>query len=123
VLCSGKVYYDLVEGVEAKGVSDVAIVRVEQLFPFPRAAVREEIARFASAKSVVWCQEEPQNQGAWYQIQHHIHACLDKQKLYYAGRPRSPAPAVGHYTTHVVEQNALVEAALVAKLNGDLGDE
>ncbi|HVF36234.1 MAG TPA: 2-oxoglutarate dehydrogenase E1 component [Candidatus Saccharimonadia bacterium] len=120
VLCSGKVYYDLVEDAAKRKVTDVAIVRVEQLFPFPRSEVRAELARHASAKQIVWCQEEPQNQGAWYQIQHHLqNSLVDKQKLYYAGRPRSPAPACGHHSTHVVEQAGLVEYALVARLNGE----
>ncbi len=120
VLCAGKVYYDLVEDAEKRGVTDVAIVRVEQLYPFPREAVAAEIRRFPAAKNLIWCQEEPMNQGAWYQIQHHLRFCSsDKQRLHYAGRPRSPAPACGHYTTHVAEHNALLEQALVAKLNGD----
>ena len=71
-------------------------------------------------KDVVWCQEEPMNQGAWYQIQHHLRACLQsKQALHYAGRARSPAPAAGHLSTHVREQARLIEDALVTKLNGD----
>ena len=123
VVCSGKVYYDLLEDAAKRGLTDVAIVRVEQLFPFPRTEVKAELARHAGAKYVVWCQEEPQNQGAWYQIQHHLQNCLgEKQKLYYAGRPRSPAPACGHYSTHVVEQAALVEHALAAKLNGAVSE-
>jgi 2-oxoglutarate dehydrogenase E1 component len=68
---------------------------------------------------VVWCQEEPQNQGAWYQIQHHLQACLQpKQALHYSGRARSPAPAVGHFSDHVAEQQQLVADALVNPLNG-----
>ncbi len=124
VLCSGRVYYDLLEEAEKRGLSDVAIVRVEQLYPFPRREVKAELERFASAKNVIWCQEEPMNQGAWYQIAHHLQVSLgDRQKLHYAGRPRSPAPAAGHYQTHVVEQAALVEQALAAKLNGDHASE
>jgi 2-oxoglutarate dehydrogenase E1 component len=119
VLCSGRVYYDLVEEAEKRGLDSVAIVRVEQLYPFPRAEIVSELSRFG-AKDVVWCQEEPMNQGAWYQIHHHLLACVSgKQRLHYAGRPRMPAPAGGHYQTHVVEQAALVEQALAAKLNGD----
>ena len=120
VVCGGKVYYDLVEDAEKRGLNDVAIVRVEQLYPFPRAELSAELKRFTSAKDVVWCQEEPMNQGAWYQIAHHLRASItDKHKLHYAGRVRSPAPACGHFSTHVVEQAALIEQALVAKLNGD----
>jgi 2-oxoglutarate dehydrogenase E1 component len=122
VLCAGKVYYDLVEEIEKRGIVDVPVVRVEQLYPFPRREVAAEIARFGAAKNIIWCQEEPMNQGAWYQIQHHLRAAMnEKQKLHYAGRPRSPAPACGHYNTHVREQADLVEQALVAKkLDGDV---
>jgi 2-oxoglutarate dehydrogenase E1 component len=120
VACAGKVYWDLVEEAEKKSITDVAIVRIEQLYPFPREALAAEFARFGAAKDVVWCQEEPQNQGAWYQIQHHLRHCLaPKQSLHYAGRPRSPAPACGHLSTHVAEQAALVQQAMVAKLDGD----
>jgi 2-oxoglutarate dehydrogenase E1 component len=124
VVCSGKVYYDLIEDAEKRGLSDVAIVRVEQLYPFPRAELGAELKRFAHVKDVVWCQEEPMNQGAWYQIQHHLQTCLQsKQSLHYTGRARSPAPACGHLATHVREQAKLIEDALVTKLNGDHPDE
>ncbi len=120
VICAGKVYYDLIEDADKRGVKDVAILRAEQLYPFPRALLSVELQKYAQVKDVVWCQEEPMNQGAWYQIQHHLRACLgEKQKLHYAGRVRSPAPACGHFPEHVEEQNALLEQALVAKLNGD----
>ena len=124
VLCSGKVYYDLVEEATKRGVADVAILRVEQLYPFPRPEVSAELAKYPGLKEVVWCQEEPMNQGAWYQIKHHFQAILDpKIAVAYAGRPRSPAPAAGHLATHVVEQAALVEQALVAPLGNDYGLE
>jgi len=114
VLCSGKVYYDLVEDAAKRGVNDVAIIRVEQLYPFPRKEIAEELAKYPATKEVVWCQEEPMNQGAWYQIQHHLLAVIGEQhSLHYAGRMRSPAPAAGHLPSHVAEQAALVEQALV----------
>ena len=119
VLCAGKVYYDLVEEAEKRGVADVAIVRVEQLYPFPRNEVKAELAKYPAAKEVVWCQEEPMNQGAWFQIRHHLQACIGEHTLSYAGRSRSPAPACGHYNTHVAEQAALVEQALVAPIGTD----
>jgi len=120
VVCGGKVYYDLVEAVEAKSVSDVAVVRVEQLYPFPRAELTAELKRFPSAQEVIWCQEEPQNQGAWFQIQHHLRACLGpRQTLHYAGRARSAAPASGHLNSHNAEQAQLLADALVNKANGD----
>ncbi|KAF1722605.1 2-oxoglutarate dehydrogenase E1 component [Pseudoxanthomonas wuyuanensis] len=117
VACSGKVYYDLLEDAHKRGQDDVAILRVEQLYPFPREALAAELKRFGKATDVVWCQEEPQNQGAWYQIRHHLNACLgDKQVLHYAGRPRSPSPAAGHLAEHVEEQLKLIADALVNKL-------
>ena len=114
VLCSGKVYYDLLEDAQKRGQDDVAIVRIEQLYPFPRELLAAELKKYAKATDVVWCQEEPQNQGAWYQIKHHLQACLAKgQALSYAGRSRSPSPAVGHFAEHVEEQQRLVADALV----------
>src|SRR5690606_25541213 len=115
VLCSGKVYYDLLEEQEKRGLDTIALVRVEQLYPFPRAALVEELKRYGKAKDVVWCQEEPQNQGAWYQIRHHLQACVPSGlELHYAGRQRSPSPAVGHFADHVVEQQKLVDDALAS---------
>lgn len=113
VLCSGKVYYDLLEARDAGEHQDVALVRVEQLYPFPRDEVISSLQQYAQAEEIVWCQEEPQNQGAWYQIRHHFQACTtESQILRYAGRPSSPSPAVGYYSVHLEEQNALVEQAL-----------
>ncbi|MDB6164561.1 MAG: 2-oxoglutarate dehydrogenase component, partial [Xanthomonadaceae bacterium] len=120
VLCAGKVYYDLLEEARKQNITDVALVRVEQLYPFPRPQLAAELKRLGSATEVVWCQEEPQNQGAWYQIQHHLRACLQaKQSLCYAGRARSPSPAAGHLDEHMAEQALLVADALVNPLNGD----
>jgi 2-oxoglutarate dehydrogenase E1 component len=120
VLCSGKVYYDLLGDAEKRGLTDVAIMRVEQLYPFPRPEVTAELDRYPAAKEVIWCQEEPMNQGAWFQIRHHLQACIGaKHSLSYAGRARSPAPAAGHFNTHVAEQAALVEQALTAPVGTD----
>ncbi|MCK9537821.1 2-oxoglutarate dehydrogenase E1 component [Dokdonella sp.] len=120
VLCAGKVYYDLAEEAGKRGIEDVAIVRVEQLYPFPRPEAAAELARYQDATEVIWCQEEPMNQGAWYQIRHHLQAILaDGQQLAYAGRARSPAPAAGHLSTHLVEQAALVEQALVLPIGSE----
>ena len=117
VLCSGKVYYDLLEDVTKRGQEDVALVRVEQLYPFPRPALVAELKKYGKA-DVVWCQEEPMNQGAWYQIKHHLQACLaDGQSLHYAGRPRSPSPAVGHMSDHLRELSQLLADALVNTFN------
>jgi 2-oxoglutarate dehydrogenase E1 component len=120
VICGGKVYYDLVEAADAKALEDVAVVRVEQLYPFPRTQLAAELKRFANAHEIMWCQEEPMNQGAWYQIHHHLRACLQAgQVLDYTGRPRSAAPACGHLATHVVEQAKLLADALVNPADGD----
>ena len=120
VLCAGKVYYDLLEQAEKSELTDVAVVRVEQLYPFPRPEVRVELEKYPSVREIFWCQEEPMNQGAWFQIRHHLQACAsDKQSLSYAGRARSPAPAAGHFNTHATEQAALVEQALTAPVDTD----
>ena len=90
VFCSGKVYYDLHEAREVKGIKDVAIVRVEQLYPFPIAEYAGILDGYPKASDIVWCQEEPENQGAWYQIRHRLQEPLgDHQQLYYAGRAAS----------------------------------
>ena len=121
VLCSGKVYYDLFEQAQKQAIKDIALVRVEQLYPFPRAELVAELQRFGTASEVIWCQEEPQNQGAWYQIQHHLRACLQaRQTLNYAGRVASPTPAAGHMAEHIAEQAALVADALVNAVNGEI---
>ena len=124
VVCGGKVYYDLLEDLTKREVKDVALVRVEQLYPFPRQDLTAELARFAKAADVIWCQEEPMNQGAWFQIRHNLVACLAKhQSLSYAGRERSPSPAAGHFADHVVEQNQLIADALVNAPRGEASDE
>jgi 2-oxoglutarate dehydrogenase E1 component len=113
VLCSGKGYYDLLEQRRSRGLERVAIVRIEQLYPFPRDALGEQLKRYPHAKDIVWCQEEPQNQGAWYQTQHHLRACMRAgQTLHYAGRPASASPAAGYFTMHIEQQMALVDGAL-----------
>ncbi|MDR7134457.1 2-oxoglutarate dehydrogenase E1 component [Lysobacter niastensis] len=121
VVCGGKVYYDLLEEQQKQGLGNVAIVRIEQLYPFPRPQLTAELKRFTKATDVVWCQEEPQNQGAWYQIRHHLAACMHSgQTLHYAGRARSPSPAAGHLADHVAEQTALVADALMNPLRGEV---
>ena len=118
IACSGKVYYDLVKQREAKGQDDVAIIRVEQLYPFPHKAFAAEIKKYPNATEVVWCQDEPQNQGAWFFIQHNIHENMQNgQKLGYAGRAASASPAVGYSHLHQDQQKALLEAAF-GKLKG-----
>ncbi|MEN5072065.1 2-oxoglutarate dehydrogenase E1 component [Stenotrophomonas sp. TWI1183] len=123
VLCSGKVYYDLLEDQTKRGQDDVAIIRVEQLYPFPRVALAAELKKYGKAVDVVWCQEEPQNQGAWYQIRHHLQACLaDGQSIHYAGRARSASPAAGHMADHIIEQQKLIADALVNPFNDSVAE-
>ncbi len=113
VLCSGKVYFDLLVERRERGANDIAIMRVEQLYPFPRRRLGELLSKYAKAQEIVWCQEEPRNQGAWYQIQHHLRVLTrDDQTLGYAGRAPSASPACGNAALHRMQQQALVEAAL-----------
>jgi 2-oxoglutarate dehydrogenase E1 component len=112
VACCGKVYYDLVSKRTELQKADTAIIRVEQLYPFPHKQFQAEIAKYPNASEVVWCQEEPQNQGAWYQTAHYFRENMrDGQKLYYAGRPASASPAGGYKARHDERQKALVEQA------------
>jgi 2-oxoglutarate dehydrogenase E1 component len=113
VFCSGKVYFDLAEFRRNEGISSTAIVRIEELYPFPIEEYARVIARYKNAKEIVWCQEEPQNQGAWYQIRHRLQEPLSSaHQLFYAGRPGAAAPASGIHALHVRQQQALVSAAL-----------
>ena len=113
VLCSGKVYYDLLKGREEAGLSTVALVRVEQLYPFPREDYEAVLQRYKGAKEIVWCQEEPENQGAWYQIKHRLSYYLGaSHRLLYATRKGSASTAVGYLKIHNQEQQAVVEAGL-----------
>jgi 2-oxoglutarate dehydrogenase E1 component len=118
IVCSGKVYYDLAKKREEKGADDVAIMRIEQLYPFPHKVFAAELKKYPNATDIVWCQDEPQNQGAWFFIQHNIHEnMLEGQKLGYAGRAASASPAVGYSHLHAEQQKALVDAAF-GKLKG-----
>lgn len=118
IACSGKVYYDLVKKREEKKSSDVAVIRVEQLYPFPHKAFAAELKKYPNATEIVWCQDEPQNQGAWFFVQHYIHEnMLDGQRLGYAGRPASASPAVGYAHLHQEQQKALLDQAY-GKLKG-----
>ena len=117
IACSGKVYYDLVKARAERKV-DVAIIRVEQLYPFPHKAFAAELKRYPNLTEIVWCQDEPQNQGAWFFVQHYIHEnMVEGQKLGYAGRAASASPAVGYAHLHQEQQKALLEQAF-SKLKG-----
>ncbi|MEE4250769.1 MAG: 2-oxoglutarate dehydrogenase E1 component [Alcanivoracaceae bacterium] len=119
VLCGGKVYYDLLEKREADGITNTALVRIEQLYPFPEQRLQEIIAPYSNLKSAVWCQEEPQNQGAWYCSQHHMRHVIHQHdaKLYleYAGREAAAAPAAGSMALHVEQQQRLINDAFGLK--------
>jgi 2-oxoglutarate dehydrogenase E1 component len=112
IACCGKVYYDLVFKRTELQRTDTAVIRLEQLYPFPHKQFEAEMRRYPNAAEVVWCQEEPQNQGAWYQIGHYLRENMrDEQKLLYAGRPPSAAPATGYMARHNERQKQLVEQA------------
>ncbi|MBL8510996.1 MAG: hypothetical protein JNM52_05055, partial [Betaproteobacteria bacterium] len=113
IVCSGKVYYDLLAERQKRALDDTAIIRLEQLYPFPHEEFAAQIALYPNAKSVVWVQEEPGNQGAWHRIQHYLlrHMRPD-QMLGYALRPSSASPAVGYLQKHNEQQREIVEAAL-----------
>ncbi len=123
VLCSGKVFFDLLEARRARGLTDIAILRIEQLYPFPRRVLRDLLDQYSNAPEIVWCQEDPRNQGAWYQIQHHLRALKHgDQTLGYAGRPPSPSPACGYPRLHEAQQEALINTALAVEAVGDPGE-
>jgi 2-oxoglutarate dehydrogenase E1 component len=112
VACCGKVYYEIAAKRAELQRNDVAVIRVEQLYPFPHKQFQAEMRRYPAATEVVWCQEEPQNQGAWYQTAHYFRENMrEDQKLYYAGRPASASPAGGYVARHNERQKALVEQA------------
>jgi 2-oxoglutarate dehydrogenase E1 component len=113
VLCSGKVYFDLLKARRETKNDTVAVVRIEQLYPFPSDEYEAIVRKYANAREIVWCQEEPQNQGGWYQIRHRLQAKLGaKQELLYAGRAGAAAPATGISALHEQQQKNLVSAAL-----------
>src|SRR5690554_813679 len=115
IMCSGKVYYDLLDKRRAEGREDTAIIRIEQLYPFPEDDLEEVMAQFKKLTDIVWCQEEPIDQGAWYCSQQHMrngmHKAHPELDLKYAGRPASAAPAAGYASVHAEEQNKLVNDA------------
>jgi 2-oxoglutarate dehydrogenase E1 component len=113
VLCSGKVYFDLLKARREAKVETVAIVRLEQLYPFPSDGYEAILRKYSNAREIVWCQEEPQNQGGWYQIRHRLQLPLGpRDELLYAGRAGAAAPATGISVLHEQQQKNLVTAAL-----------
>lgn len=119
VVCSGKVYYDLINARKEGEHNDVAILRIEQLYPFAHKAFQAELEKYPNAKEVVWTQDEPQNQGPWFYIQHHLYENMaEGQRLGYAGRSASASPAVGYLAKHQEQQRNLLEQAFAAKFKG-----
>jgi 2-oxoglutarate dehydrogenase E1 component len=112
IVCSGKVYYELLKSRRERNIQDMAIIRLEQLYPFPHQDFEAQIKLYPNATEVMWCQEEPGNQGAWHRIQHYLlrHMRPDMQ-LAYALRPSAAAPAAGYLSVHNEQQKAVIDAA------------
>jgi 2-oxoglutarate dehydrogenase E1 component len=113
LVCSGKVYYSLIETRRARLIEDAAIIRVEQLYPFPGRALRQLVASYPNVQQLTWVQEEPENMGAWRNIRHRMEENLPANvRLSYVGRPEAPSPATGMYSVHEKEEQALIDQAL-----------
>ena len=113
IFCAGKIYYELAAARRERGIDEAAIVRVEQLYPFPHKQFAREIAKYPAAECAVWCQEEPGNQGAWHRVQHYLRRHLrPKQKLTYALRPSASSTAAGYGALHKKQQQEVIDAAL-----------
>ncbi len=119
ILCTGKVYYDLLEARRKDNLKHVVIARLEQIYPFPDKLLKHELAKYPQLKDFIWCQEEPKNQGAWYQSKHHFSDNISNQiNISYAGRDPSAAPAVGNFHVHIEQQKAVVQSALYGNFSG-----
>ena len=113
MLCSGKLYYDLVGHEQRAGATAVAVARLEQLYPFPVDAARELTASYPNLEEIVWAQEEPQNMGAWRTIRHRLEAAApERVPVRYAGRPWRASPSEGYPTAHLLEQDRIAREAL-----------
>jgi 2-oxoglutarate dehydrogenase E1 component len=125
VFCAGKVYFDLLRARRKQDLRDVALVRIEQLYPFPGEEYAAILRRYPNAREIVWCQEEPQNQGAWYQIRHRLQEFAGgaRREVLYAGRASAAAPATGLIKVHESEQQGIVQAALRAQAADDAAAE
>jgi 2-oxoglutarate dehydrogenase E1 component len=118
VFCSGKLYFDLLEERHTRGLENVALVRIEQLYPFPKEDFAATLANYAEVEEFIWCQEEAQNQGAWDLIKHRFQALIrEGKRVYYVGRPASAAPAVGHRSVHLEQQQRLIDQALTGRVS------
>jgi len=116
VICSGKVYYDLRDERRQREIADIAIIRLEQLYPFPHDDFERCLLQYENLEEIIWCQEEPMNQGAWYSSQHHIRRVLNEYfpniYLHYVGRDASAAAAAGYPALHISQQNKFIDEAL-----------
>jgi 2-oxoglutarate dehydrogenase E1 component len=116
VICSGKVYYDLRAARRERGLDHIAILRLEQLYPFPEAELLQLLSGYINVTDAVWCQEEPMNQGSWYASQHHMRRVMARHKvdvyLRYVGRDASAAPAAGYMALHIAQQDKFIDDAL-----------
>jgi 2-oxoglutarate dehydrogenase E1 component len=119
LICSGQVYYDLLAAREERKIADVAVVRLEQMYPFPANEVRDILARYRETADIVWVQEEPRNMGAWRFVQEQIQPILEpgNRTIRYAGRAASASPATGSLKRHQQEVTELLEAAFSADVN------
>ena len=116
ILCSGKVFYDLRAARRERDLDNIAILRLEQLYPFPEAELLQVLGAYTNLQDAVWCQEEPMNQGAWYASQHHMRRVIHRHKvdiyLRYLGREASAAPAAGYMALHLEQQEQFINEAL-----------
>jgi 2-oxoglutarate dehydrogenase E1 component len=112
VMCSGKVYYELLEKKQEAGLDNVALLRIEQLHPFPNDRMGRRLTQYEHVKTFYWCQEEPINQGAWYSIQHNLRNVIDNRSLECACRDASASPATGYAKVHKEQQQNLIKIAL-----------
>jgi 2-oxoglutarate dehydrogenase E1 component len=118
IICAGKIYYELLEARRSRGLEDTAIIRLEQLYPFPKEEFSKIIIRYPNVEEYIWCQEEPQNQGAWDQIKHRFHDLIQSGRHFnYVGRPTAAAPAVGYRPIHLQQQKTLIDEALSGHIN------
>ena len=120
IICTGKIFYELLQAAEKNNIDDITLIRIEQLYPFPEKALTAEIAKYEHVSTVVWAQEEPRNQGAWFYMisRRHLPKCLfPHQVLRYSGRDYSASPATGHHNIHVQQQAAVISDALDLNVN------
>ena len=120
-ICSGKLYFELLQARRERGIENIAIIRLEQIYPFPLEEIQEQLAMYKNARVVRWCQEEPRNQGAWRSVMKRILDCLSpSQEISYATRPPSASPAVGYLQKHLEQQKAVIDTALSVEVESSM---